>query len=59
MHLMDKYMKNKNDTQYCLKLDIKKFYPSINHRILKKLLRKKFKDKKLLSLLDMIIDSFP
>ena len=57
--LMDKYMKDKNWTRYCLKLDIKKFYPSVNHKILKKLLRKKFKDNDLLYLLDMIIDSFP
>jgi RNA-directed DNA polymerase len=44
-------------TQYCLKLDIKKFYPSVDHDILKKLLRKKFKDNDLLWLLDEIIDS--
>lgn len=44
-------------TKYCLKLDIQKFYPSINHNQLKRLLRKKFKDKKLLWLLDEIIDS--
>ena len=43
--------------QYCLKLDIKKFYENVNHDILKSLLRKKFKDKNLLSLLDEIIDS--
>lgn len=46
-------------TQYCLKLDIKKFYPSIDHAILKHLLRKKFKDDGLLWLLDEIIDSAP
>lgn len=57
--LMDKYMKDKEWTAYCLKIDIQKFYPSVNHKILKKLLRKKFKDKDLLNLLDMIIDSFP
>lgn len=57
--LMWKYLKDEVNTQYCLKIDIKKFYPSINHRILKKLLRKKFKDKDLLKLLDMYIDSFP
>lgn len=44
-------------TQYCLKLDMKKFYPSANREILKKLLRKKFKDKDLLWLLDKIVDS--
>lgn len=47
------------NTQYCLKLDIKKFYPNINHDILKKLLRKKFKDNDLLELLDEIVDSAP
>lgn len=45
--------------QYCLKLDIEKFYPNINHDILKNLLRRKFKDKDLLWLLDEIIDSAP
>lgn len=44
-------------TKYCLKLDIKKFYPSINHKILKQIIRKKIKDKNLLKLLDEIIDS--
>jgi RNA-directed DNA polymerase len=44
-------------TIYCLKLDITKFYPSVNHDILKALLRKKIKDKDLLWLLDDIIDS--
>jgi RNA-directed DNA polymerase len=44
-------------TQYCLKLDIKKFYPSIDHDVLKQLLRRKIKDADLLWLLDNIIDS--
>ncbi|HEY4288225.1 MAG TPA: reverse transcriptase domain-containing protein [Puia sp.] len=44
-------------TRYCLKLDITKFYPSVNHRILKNLLRRKLKDERLLALLDEIIDS--
>lgn len=38
-------------------MDIKKFYASIDHEILKKLLRKKIKDKKVLRLLYLIIDS--
>jgi retron-type reverse transcriptase len=46
-------------TQYCLKLDIRKFYPSIDHEILKALLRRKIKDPDLLWLLDEIIDSAP
>lgn len=50
-------LKNVERTKYCLKLDIQKFYPSVNHEILKKLLRRKFKDKDLLWLLDEIVDS--
>ena len=46
-------------TQFCLKLDIKKFYPNVDHEILKQLLRRKFKDQGLLWLLDEIIDSAP
>lgn len=48
---------DKEGTKYCAKMDIKKFYPSIDHEILKIIIRKKIKDKKLLKLLDEIIDS--
>lgn len=44
-------------TQYCLKLDAKKYYPSINHNVLKAKFRRLFKDADLLWLLDEIIDS--
>ena len=50
-------LKDEMNTQYCLKLDIRKFYPSIDHDILKTIIRKKIKDKRLLSLLDEIIES--
>ena len=57
--ILTKYLyKNKHRKMYCLKIDIKKFYPSINRTILKQLLRKLFKDKDLLFELDNIIDSF-
>lgn len=52
-------IKDEKKTAYCLKLDIKKFYPSINHDILKAIIRRKLKDSRLLSLLDGIIDSAP
>lgn len=42
---------------YCLKIDIRKFYPSIKHHVLKRIVRRKIKDKDLLWLLDEIIDS--
>ena len=57
--LTTKYLKDRENTKYCLKMDISKFYPSINHNILKQMLRKKFKDDRLLNLLDKIINSYP
>ena len=58
-NLLNKYLQeHPNETTYCLKMDIKKFYPSIDRQILKKLLKKIFKDKDLLYELDNIIDSF-
>jgi RNA-directed DNA polymerase len=53
-----KALQDRNGTQYCLKLDIRKFYNSVNLVILKQLLRKKIKDVALLNLLDEIIDSY-
>jgi retron-type reverse transcriptase len=59
-NLLHEYMKEDvAGTQYALQIDASKFYPNIDHDILKKLLRKKFKDERLLSLLDRIIDSTP
>jgi RNA-directed DNA polymerase len=52
-------LKDTDGTRYCLKLDIKKFYPSIDHDILKTIVRRKIKDNDLLWLLDEIIDSAP
>lgn len=49
--------KDPENTKYCLKLDVRKFYPSINHDVLKGIIRRKIKDKKLLWLLDEIIDT--
>lgn len=44
-------------TMYCLKIDVSKFYPSIDHDILKAQLRRIIKDDRLLKLLDNIIES--
>lgn len=54
---LKKDLKNIENTRYCLKIDIVKFYPNVNHEILKIVLRKKIKDQDLLWLLDEIIDS--
>lgn len=44
---------------YCIKGDYSKFYPSIDHDVMKSILRHKIKDKRVLALLDDIIDSIP
>lgn len=56
--LMNKYRYLYN-YDYCLDIDVKKFYPNIDREILKKQLEHKFKDKDLLWLLFQIIDSSP
>jgi retron-type reverse transcriptase len=43
-------------TSYFLKADVRKFFESVDHRVLKDLLSGKFKDNKLLKLLEVIID---
>ena len=50
-------MKDRENTRYCLKIDVRKFYPSIDHDVLKGIVRKKIKCKETLALLDEIIDS--
>lgn len=44
------------NTKYCLKMDVKKFYPSIDNEVLKGMFRKKLKDADCLWLIDTIID---
>lgn len=56
--LMNKY-RSLYDYDYCLDIDIKKFYPNVDRDILKQQLEHKFKDKDLLWLLFQIIDSSP
>lgn len=45
------------NTKYCLKLDIKKYYPNIDKNILKQKFRKIIKDNDAMWLIDAIIDS--
>ncbi len=54
-----KILKDVPGTEFCLKIDVTKFYPSIKHHILKQRLRRKFKDNDLLAFYDEIIDSAP
>ena len=50
-------MKYVRKYRWCLKCDISKFYPTINHDVMKDILKHKFKDRKLLNLIFDIIDS--
>lgn len=59
VYKLKEVLKNEPETKYCLKLDIKKYYPSVDHNVLKQIIRKRIKDTDLLYLLDEIIDSAP
>ncbi len=54
-----KFLKDEPHTQYCLKFDISKFYPSMNHDVLLNLIKKKIKCKDTLWLLENVIRSTP
>jgi len=43
---------------FALKMDIQRFFDSVDHKILKALLRKNIRDNQALEIIDMIIDSF-
>lgn len=48
---------DRKNTKYCLKLDVKKFYPSVDVNILKNKFVKKIKCRDTLDLIDLILDS--
>lgn len=51
------FMLDRENTKYCLKFDVSKFYPSINHDILLEKIRKKIKCNDTLWLLEDIVRS--
>ena len=51
------FIRKTNGNYYVLKCDVSKYFPSVNHEILKQIIREKIADKKLLQLLDKIIES--
>lgn len=54
---MKKFLSDKENVQYCLKIDINKFYPSIEHSVMQKIIAMKIKCKNTLQLLHEIISS--
>ena len=62
IHYGQKYVErilvdDRKHTKYCLKLDVRKFYPSVDKEVLKQKFRRIIKDKDVLWLIDTIIDS--
>ena len=55
---LEKAIANQKRYKYCLKLDVRKYFDSINHKVLKQQLRRMYKDKRLLSVFEQIIDSY-
>jgi len=54
---IQKFIRKSGNNYYVLKCDVSKYFPSVNHEILKQIIRKKIADRKLLHLLDNIMDS--
>lgn len=55
---LDKAISGFSRYRFSLKLDFRKYYDSIDHTVLKAILRRKFKDGILLMIFDRIIDSY-
>lgn len=51
------WLKHEEETEFCLQMDIQKFYPSLKHRVIKKFYRKKIKCKSTLALMDTLVES--
>lgn len=51
------FMRDRSGTQYCLKMDVAKFYPNVNHDILMSILRKKIKCRDTLWILEDVVRS--
>lgn len=58
-HVKRDLSRDKAGTRFCLKIDVRKYYPSIDHDKMKGIVRLKIKDPDLLWLIDEIIDSAP
>jgi len=55
---LDKAREHNRHYRWFLKLDVRKYFESIDHTILKQQLRRLFKDKSLLLIFDKIVDSY-
>ena len=56
---VDRYQAWARRKAYALKMDVARYFPSIDHRILKSKLHRRIKDARVLALLERIIDTSP
>ncbi|MCA9422394.1 MAG: group II intron reverse transcriptase domain-containing protein [Nitrospira sp.] len=56
---VDRYQAWAQTYRYVLKMDVRHYFPSIDHDLLKEKLRRRLKDYRVLALLDRIIDGAP
>src|SRR3989344_4172049 len=52
-----KVSKNNNKKVYCLKCDVKHYFENINHEILINIIGKRIKDKKVINLIELILEN--
>lgn len=55
---IEQAVKNNSKAQWFLKLDVKKFFDTINHQVLNDLLSKRFKEKEILTMFSLIINGY-
>ncbi|MFR9498541.1 MAG: RNA-directed DNA polymerase [Rikenellaceae bacterium] len=58
LNRLKKALSNKSETKYCLKMDVRKFYASIDKTVLIDQLRRKIKDKRMMQVLVNIINAY-
>lgn len=56
LRCLDMFVRWARSRRYVLKLDVRKFFPSIDHAILKECYRRVIRDPKLLTLMDRMVD---
>jgi RNA-directed DNA polymerase len=56
--ILRKVSRNGKQACFALKMDVQRFFDSVNHDILKSLLRKRIQDHRVLCIIDRVIDSF-
>jgi len=56
---VDRYQAWAQSYRFALKMDVRQYFPSIDHDLLKEKLRRRIKDRRTLELLDCIIDGSP